>query len=248
MARSAQNRSCGRTDAIASRPLCRCGSLPELAAERDRLAFARASRDRMIERLERVDPQSAADEFTAEYVEVTVEEALEDLRAPGAGDFFGRIDTSDGPAARALVHRPPPHRGRRPRPGRRRLAGADRRAVLPGDRRRPARRRPAPAVHARRGRAHGVPRRAPRRPRRRRRRRRHPRPGARRDRRRAHRARCARSSPRSRPSRTSSSGPRSTRSSSSRAARAPARRPSPCTAPPTCCSSTAAASPATACS
>ena len=50
----------------------------------------------MIERLERVDPQSAADEFTAEYVEVTVEEALEDLRAPGAGDFFGRIDTSDG--------------------------------------------------------------------------------------------------------------------------------------------------------
>ncbi len=37
----------------------------------------------MIERLERVDPQSAADEFTAEYVEVTVEEALEDLRSPG---------------------------------------------------------------------------------------------------------------------------------------------------------------------
>jgi DNA helicase IV len=70
---------------------------PELAVERERLAFARASRDRMIERLERVDPQSAADEFTAEYVEVTVEEALEDLRSPGAGDFFGRIDTGDGP-------------------------------------------------------------------------------------------------------------------------------------------------------
>jgi DNA helicase IV len=70
---------------------------PELAVERERLTFARASRDRMIERLERVDPQSAADEFTAEYVEVTVEEALEDLRSPGAGDFFGRIDTGDGP-------------------------------------------------------------------------------------------------------------------------------------------------------
>ncbi len=68
---------------------------PELADERERLAFSRASRDRMIERLERVDPQSAADEFTAEYVEVTVEEALEDLSSPGAGDFFGRIDTHD---------------------------------------------------------------------------------------------------------------------------------------------------------
>ena len=68
---------------------------PELADERERLAFSRASRDRMIERLERVDPQSAADEFTAEYVEVTVEEALEDLHSPGAGDFFGRIDTRD---------------------------------------------------------------------------------------------------------------------------------------------------------
>jgi DNA helicase IV len=68
---------------------------PELADERERLAFSRASRDRMIERLEHVDPQSAADEFTAEYVEVTVEEALEDLHSPGAGDFFGRIDTSD---------------------------------------------------------------------------------------------------------------------------------------------------------
>ena len=53
----------------------------------------------MIERLRRVDPQSAADDFTAEYVEVTVEEALEDLAAPGAGDFFGRIDSTAGPTA-----------------------------------------------------------------------------------------------------------------------------------------------------
>ena len=65
---------------------------PELGPERDRLAFARACRDRMVERLERVDPQSAADEITAEYIEMTVWEALDTLRSPGAGDFFGRID------------------------------------------------------------------------------------------------------------------------------------------------------------
>jgi DNA helicase IV len=65
---------------------------PELVAERSRLAFARRSRDRMIQRLEAVDPESAADEITKEYIEVTVADALEDLRGPGAGDFFGRID------------------------------------------------------------------------------------------------------------------------------------------------------------
>ena len=69
---------------------------PDLDAERSRLAFARRSRDRMIERLERVDPQAAADEITSEYVEMTVAEALADLRGPGAGDFFGRIDTVEG--------------------------------------------------------------------------------------------------------------------------------------------------------
>jgi DNA helicase IV len=66
---------------------------PELEHERAHLAFARASRDRMIERLERVDPDGAADDITAEYVEMTVWEALDSLRSPGAGDFFGRIDT-----------------------------------------------------------------------------------------------------------------------------------------------------------
>jgi DNA helicase IV len=65
---------------------------PELQAERDHLAFARACRDRMIERLERVDPHASADEITAEYVEMTVSEALDSLRSPGAGEFFGRID------------------------------------------------------------------------------------------------------------------------------------------------------------
>jgi DNA helicase IV len=65
---------------------------PELAAERDRLSFSRACRDRMVDRLEQVDPQSAADEITAEYVEMTVWEALDSLQSPGAGEFFGRID------------------------------------------------------------------------------------------------------------------------------------------------------------
>ncbi|WP_117000842.1 HelD family protein [Desertimonas flava] len=67
---------------------------PELAAEREHLAFARRARDRMIDRLQRVDPHASADEITAEYVEMTVAEALDDLSAPGAGDFFGRIDVT----------------------------------------------------------------------------------------------------------------------------------------------------------
>ncbi|NNE11683.1 MAG: AAA family ATPase [Ilumatobacter sp.] len=46
----------------------------------------------MIERLQRVDPQAAADEITTEYVEMTVTEAIDSLRSPGAGEFFGRID------------------------------------------------------------------------------------------------------------------------------------------------------------
>ncbi len=50
----------------------------------------------MISRLEAVDPDGAADEITKDYIEVTVAEALEDLRGPGAGDFFGRIDDEDG--------------------------------------------------------------------------------------------------------------------------------------------------------
>jgi DNA helicase IV len=65
---------------------------PELDRERARLGHARACRDRMIARLEAVDPDGAADEITKEYIEVTVADALDDLRTPGAGDFFGRID------------------------------------------------------------------------------------------------------------------------------------------------------------
>jgi DNA helicase IV len=70
-------------------------AFPELESERARLATARACRNRMIERLERLDPQSSADAITAEYIEMAVWEALDSLRSPGAGEFFGRID---GPA------------------------------------------------------------------------------------------------------------------------------------------------------
>lgn len=43
-----------------------------------------------------IENHTAADEITQEYVEMTVEEAVIDLRSPGAGDFFGRIDDDDG--------------------------------------------------------------------------------------------------------------------------------------------------------
>jgi DNA helicase IV len=65
---------------------------PELDAERRQLAFSRACRDSMIERFEQLDPSASADEITKDYIEVTVMDALDDLRTPGAGDFFGRID------------------------------------------------------------------------------------------------------------------------------------------------------------
>ena len=71
---------------------------PELTAERDRLRFSRACRDAMIRRFESLDPNASADEITKEYIEVTVAEALDDLRTPGAGEFFGRI-TEEGAAA-----------------------------------------------------------------------------------------------------------------------------------------------------
>ena len=67
-------------------------AFPELELERARLTRSRACRDSMIERLESVDPTSAADAITSEYIEMTVWEALDSLRSPGAGDFFGRID------------------------------------------------------------------------------------------------------------------------------------------------------------
>ncbi len=82
-------------------PVSTLDPFPELDLERDRLRFSRACRDSMIERFSTVDPNASADEFTKEYVEVTVAEALEDLQTPGAGDFFGRIteDLQRGAAA-----------------------------------------------------------------------------------------------------------------------------------------------------
>jgi DNA helicase IV len=68
---------------------------PELPDERERLAFSRACRDEMIDRFSQLDPDASADEVTKEYIEVTVADALDDLRTPGAGEFFGRI-TEEG--------------------------------------------------------------------------------------------------------------------------------------------------------
>ncbi|MFZ4720018.1 MAG: HelD family protein [Ilumatobacteraceae bacterium] len=74
-------------------------AFPELDDERARLGFSRACRDAMIERFSRLDPDASADEVTKEYIEVTVSEALEDLRTPGAGEFFGRITEEGRPGA-----------------------------------------------------------------------------------------------------------------------------------------------------
>lgn len=72
---------------------------PDLEVERRHLDASRQARDVMIDRLEAVDATASADEITAEYIEMTVAEALEDLRSPGAGEFFGRIDTVERPGA-----------------------------------------------------------------------------------------------------------------------------------------------------
>jgi DNA helicase IV len=70
---------------------------PDLPAEQAHLARARQCRDEMVARLaDAARNHTAADEITQEYIEVTVEEALADLAAPGAGDFFGRIDEQGG--------------------------------------------------------------------------------------------------------------------------------------------------------
>jgi DNA helicase IV len=70
---------------------------PDLVAEQEHLAASRHHRQRMITQLlAAIENHTAADEITQEYVEMTVEEAVIDLRSPGAGDFFGRIDDEDG--------------------------------------------------------------------------------------------------------------------------------------------------------
>jgi DNA helicase IV len=69
---------------------------PELESERARLVFSRVCRDSMVTRLQAVDPDTAADEITKQYIEMTVGDALLDLSMPGAGEFFGRIDEEGG--------------------------------------------------------------------------------------------------------------------------------------------------------
>lgn len=59
----------------------------------------------MIERFTALDPDASADEITKEYIEVTVSEALDDLRTPGAGEFFGRITEEGGAGDRWYIGR-----------------------------------------------------------------------------------------------------------------------------------------------
>ena len=187
-------------------------------------------RDRMIDRLERVDPQGAADEITSEYIEMTVAEALADLRSPGAGDFFGRIDvvarmnggTSAGGTSRTTITTPSWSTGGRRSPRRSIGRPAPTPSASPcagGSPSTTARSRPTstststtpmPPTSPAGSPTRCSPRSAPSAP-----------------------GRCARSWRRSRPSRTSSSVLRSIRCSSSKAVPGPARRQSPCTAPPT---------------
>ncbi|MEZ5297733.1 MAG: hypothetical protein R2697_16080 [Ilumatobacteraceae bacterium] len=66
-------------------------AFPELELERARLTRSRLPRlDDRTTRIGRSD--GAAGAITSEYIEMTVWEALDSLRSPGAGDFFGRID------------------------------------------------------------------------------------------------------------------------------------------------------------
>ena len=74
-------------------------AFPQLERERQRLAFARRCRDRMIERLQHVDPTGRRRRDHRRVRRDDGWEALADLRSPGAGDFFGRIDTTESGAA-----------------------------------------------------------------------------------------------------------------------------------------------------
>ena len=104
-----RSRRHGRASADVSRtivnPLCRWWAptirFPTWRSSASGWRSSRACRDRMIDRLERVDPNASADEITAEYIEMTVWEALDSLRSPGAGEFFGRIDEPAPRAARS---------------------------------------------------------------------------------------------------------------------------------------------------
>ena len=178
-------------------------------------------------------------------------------RLAGLRPHRPRRPARNGRRERHLLHRP--HRGGRPEPGagRRRLAGAGGRALLPGHRPAadgagpaPPLRHPGPHPARHRGRALRRARRSgsarvtatgPRGAQRLRRAHRRPRDGP-------HRAGWATSSPPSRASRTRSSAPSCRACWSCRAVPAPARPSWRCTAPPTCSTPTASRSRARACS
>ena len=70
---------------------------PELNAEQAHLAHSRRCREQMIDDFRRVlAGEAAADHITQEYIEMTAEQALDDLGDPSTAEFFGRIDATDG--------------------------------------------------------------------------------------------------------------------------------------------------------
>ena len=70
---------------------------PDLPAEQAHLVHAHLCRDEMVRRLTALAAgEGAADEFTQEYIEMVVADALADLAQPGAGEFFGRLDEETG--------------------------------------------------------------------------------------------------------------------------------------------------------
>jgi DNA helicase IV len=77
-------------------PVSETTLFPELEIERAHQRTAEACRHAMVAALEALDPeQGAADRITTEYIEMTVADALADLREPGAARFFGRLDTDE---------------------------------------------------------------------------------------------------------------------------------------------------------
>ena len=71
--------------------------LGDLAAERAHLDLSRRCRLAMIADFERVlSGETAADDITQEYIEMTAARALQDLADPVTAEFFGRIDATTG--------------------------------------------------------------------------------------------------------------------------------------------------------
>ena len=205
---------------------------PVLLAEREHLDVAAECLAEMQESAARI-ADYGVDELSSYGLGRMRAQRLAALSAdPDAPPFFGRTDRdAERGRRRGLAHRPAPRPRSAGRPGRDRLARADRAGVLPGHTVRPDGRAVAPAVRFPQRRADLLRGRTPRS-------RRGVGPEIRSAARRRSSARasdrCATSSRPSSPTRTISSAPIWTRRCASRARPAPARPRSGCTGPRTC--------------